>query len=154
MGHLLRNWARLYTNPTVHETVFERCISQYGKPYRAQHPFFRYGVIVDFALIEDRIVVEIDGPSHDTPVQRYKDLLRDIRFEEDGWRVVRIPNRAVYDFKSPTQIMDAVATRRSLEELREALREFPEPPVVASKPRARRPKPAPKSSGRRPRKKE
>ncbi len=38
-----------------------------------------------------RLVLEIDGPTHLTPVQRARDARRDATLRRLGWRVVRIP---------------------------------------------------------------
>jgi hypothetical protein len=43
----------------------------------------------DFHWPNLRLVVEIDGPDHDTAFQRAKDRARDELLEEHGWRVLR-----------------------------------------------------------------
>ena len=44
---------------------------------------------VDFHWPDLRLVVEIDGPDHDTAFQRAKDRARDEVLVRHGWRVVR-----------------------------------------------------------------
>lgn len=121
-----------------------------GERYRAQHPFFGPRYIADFVLLDSRTIIEVDGPSHDTLVQRYKDLVRDIRLEKEGWQVVRLKNAEVGGIDGPVHLRQILevrrATRPTLAELEEVLREFPELPVPPAKLRARRPKPAPKSA--------
>jgi hypothetical protein len=45
---------------------------------------------VDFLYRLARLVVEIDGPEHDTPLQKAVDAARDERLRAAGWRVLRI----------------------------------------------------------------
>lgn len=50
------------------------------------------GEEVDFAWPRRHLVLEIDGPTHLTPVQRARDRRRDARLVARGWRVVRVPD--------------------------------------------------------------
>jgi hypothetical protein len=48
--------------------------------------------LVDFHWPDERIVLEIDGPTHAASrVQRRRDRRRDARLRRLGWRVVRVP---------------------------------------------------------------
>lgn len=48
--------------------------------------------LVDFHWPADRVVLEIDGPTHETSsVQRARDRRRDVRLRRLGWRVLRVP---------------------------------------------------------------
>lgn len=140
----LRNWARLYSKQTTAEARAESLICLLGKRYRAEHPFFGLRRIVDFALLDDRIIIEIDGSSHNLPVQRRKDLTSTLEFEKQGWRVVRFSNSEILDVVTgPGDFMrlieERLTHRPTPEELGKALqdldREFPPP---AAKPRKRR----------------
>ena len=51
--------------------------------------------ILDFVCFEHRLIVEIDGPSHDVPEQRLADELRDVWLRDQGFRVLRLPNELV-----------------------------------------------------------
>lgn len=64
----------------------------------AGHPWPRVGgrvpgtdELVDLHWPDRRLVVEIDGPTHQTPVQRARDRRRDARLRSLGWHVVRVP---------------------------------------------------------------
>ena len=46
---------------------------------------------VDLHWPASRLVLEIDGPTHDTAVQRRRDARRDATLRLLGWRVVRVP---------------------------------------------------------------
>jgi very-short-patch-repair endonuclease len=51
--------------------------------------------IVDFVCLDRRLVVEIDGPTHEGAVQQAKDSARDVWLLEQGFRVLRLPNELV-----------------------------------------------------------
>ena len=51
--------------------------------------------IVDFASIAAKVVVEVDGPSHDAFEQGAYDQRRDAWLRSRGWRVVRLRNDLV-----------------------------------------------------------
>jgi very-short-patch-repair endonuclease len=77
-----------------HETHIERAmriaLTDAKIPFERQYRIKRFWV--DFAIIENRIVVEVDGTYwHDAA----KDALRDAEIEADGWRVLRFNDRQV-----------------------------------------------------------
>ena len=57
---------------------------QLGVKFRRQHPIGPY--IVDFASVQARLVVEIDGDTH----QYAYDMHRDRWLESRGWRLMRL----------------------------------------------------------------
>jgi very-short-patch-repair endonuclease len=59
-----------------------------GYKFRRQHPIGSF--FADFACIEHRLVVEVDGESHDWTYER--DAGRERSLARDGHRVLRIPN--------------------------------------------------------------
>jgi very-short-patch-repair endonuclease len=61
-----------------------------GFKFRRQHPVA--GFIVDFYCAKLRLVIEIDGPVHETSQGRGYDRERDAILEGLGLQVVRIPN--------------------------------------------------------------
>lgn len=153
-----RNWFYLYLNPTRAETVFEACIAKLGQPYRAQYPFPGLHRIVDFAMPEAKVVIEVDGASHEAPAQRRKDLVSTIALEKAGWRVIRFTNAEVLVdgfVLSGETIERRLASRPTLPELEAALStlllEHPElckpRPKTRKRPRAPGPKSARKRHG-------
>ena len=48
---------------------------------------------VDFANPRTRHIVEFDGPSHDSPVRKQCDAMRDKRLEAKDWTVTRIKHK-------------------------------------------------------------
>jgi len=57
-----------------------------GFKFRRQHPVDNY--IADFACVEARLTIEIDGRSHDVEAQRVRDDARTKRLGELGWRIL------------------------------------------------------------------
>ena len=60
-----------------------------GVKFRNQHPIG--GIVVDFYCAKSRLVVEIDGISHDMGDKPDRDLSRDRWLNSLNYRVVRIP---------------------------------------------------------------
>jgi len=59
--------------------------NQTGFKFRRQHPIGTY--IVDYACIAKRLVIEIDGQSHEN--RSAEDLERENTLRLNGWRVIR-----------------------------------------------------------------
>ena len=53
------------------------------------------GFIVDFVCYERRLIVEIDGPSHEDAEQQARDQERDAWLKGQGFRMLRLPNELV-----------------------------------------------------------
>jgi very-short-patch-repair endonuclease len=66
-----------------------------GYRFRKQHPIGPY--IADFACVEARLVVEVDGATHATDAEIAYDGQRTAFIEANGWRVVRVWNGDVTD---------------------------------------------------------
>lgn len=64
------------------------------RKFRQQHPIGPW--VVDFACPAIRLVVEVDGPSHDKPDQQAWDEMKEEYLQSSGWRVLRIKNANVY----------------------------------------------------------
>lgn len=65
----------------------------HGLHFRRQAPFGPF--ILDFVCHGARLVVELDGSGHGEPAQARHDARRDAVFERQGYRVIRLWNRAV-----------------------------------------------------------
>ena len=89
---LLTRWSKLYTQQTPAEASIEPAIAALGRRYRFQHPLWALGVFPDFVLLDDRLVIEVDDPSHNTKKKREADMLRTEKLVRAGWRVVRCTN--------------------------------------------------------------
>ncbi|NBB17495.1 DUF559 domain-containing protein [Caulobacter sp. SLTY] len=64
-----------------------------GFKFRRQVPIDRY--IVDFACMDAKLVVELDGPSHQTRSE--EDAVRTAVLEQKGYLVVRLDNAQVLE---------------------------------------------------------
>jgi very-short-patch-repair endonuclease len=62
----------------------------FGLKFRRQHVVG--GFVVDFYCAELRLAVEVDGPVHEDPRQRWRDEARTAALHGAGMRVVRIQN--------------------------------------------------------------
>ena len=92
----------LRNNPTSGEAQAWKALRglrPYGAHVRRQHPIGRY--VVDFAVLKERLAIEIDGPFHD----RDKDRIRDEVLANLGWHVLRVPAEFAF---APDQLLGAV----------------------------------------------
>jgi very-short-patch-repair endonuclease len=76
-----------------------------GRAFRRQHRLDRY--IVDFVCLSARLVIEVDGPSHDFTLT--EDTQRTRRLEAQGYRVLRFSNAQILtDLDSVVRTVEAV----------------------------------------------
>jgi very-short-patch-repair endonuclease len=77
-----------------------------GAKFRRQHPIDHY--IADFACVDAKLILEIDGRSHDSGEQRLRDGIRAKRLNELGWRIVVIRDDEV--LSDATLVAELVAS--------------------------------------------
>ncbi|WP_299006778.1 DUF559 domain-containing protein [uncultured Caulobacter sp.] len=77
-----------------------------GFKFRRQVPIDRY--IADFACMEARVIVELDGGAHDDEETQIRDLERTAVLESCGYLVIRFSNEAVLN--DPGGAGDAIVT--------------------------------------------
>ncbi len=75
-----------------------------GLNIRRQAPIGRY--IADFVSHAARLVIEIDGPMHETPDVNLRDAERTVWLNSQGYRVIRFANRDV--LADPTGVADQI----------------------------------------------
>lgn len=100
---LLGYWRTMCERPTAAEAALEPAIAALGERYRHQYPFWNLKYFADFALLDRKIIIEVDGDSHNTPRQKEKDLLHELAVLELGWRIVRVSNEAA--LANPSQAL-------------------------------------------------
>jgi very-short-patch-repair endonuclease len=66
-----------------------------GLKFRKQFPY--RGYVVDFACLERRLAIEVDGEAHSMGDIPLKDAKRDAQLAEDGFQTLRIAARDVLD---------------------------------------------------------
>ncbi|MCL4766345.1 MAG: DUF559 domain-containing protein [Hyphomicrobiaceae bacterium] len=72
-----------------------RELKQLGFKFRQQVPIDSH--IVDFACLSKRLVIEVDGATHSTSEERRRDAERDAYLGRQGFRVMRVWNREIFD---------------------------------------------------------
>jgi very-short-patch-repair endonuclease len=81
-----------------------------GPKFRRQFPIDQY--IADLACIEAKLIIEIDGSSHDVADQKLRDAERTARLEALGWRVLRLRDGFVLSERVAVAVLIAEALRR------------------------------------------
>jgi very-short-patch-repair endonuclease len=91
---ILRRFAREQrANAVQAETIIWRAVRDRrceGAKFRRQTVLGNY--IVDFVCFERRLIVEIDGPTHDEIEQQASDRAREAWLRAHGYRILRLPN--------------------------------------------------------------
>ena len=76
-----------------------------GAKFKRQVPIGPY--IADFVCFQARLVVEVDGPLHDRPESRLRDIVRNAYMRREGFRILRFSSE--------------VALGRMVEDIRQAV---------------------------------
>jgi very-short-patch-repair endonuclease len=76
-----------------------------GAKFRRQAPIGPY--FADFACFDPKLIVEVDGASHDFEDQIRHDLVRTAYLERSGFRVIRFAARAV--LRELPDVCDSIA---------------------------------------------
>jgi very-short-patch-repair endonuclease len=118
---LLGYWQRLYDDMTPAEVALEPAIAALGERYRSQHPFWGLKHFADFALLDRKLIIEVDGSSHNTPSQKKKDLEHTLALKSLGWEVVRVSNEQAQAVPAETVAWCLRATPQTTEQLQTAL---------------------------------
>ncbi|PVD52575.1 leucine--tRNA ligase [Terrimonas sp.] len=96
--HILKEYGRHNRkNPTPAENLLWQNIrnNKFGIKARRQHAI--KGYIVDFALLEARLIIELDGAYHNEEQQKIYDDARTKFLNEFGLRLIRFKNEEVMD---------------------------------------------------------
>lgn len=76
----------------------------YRESYEREYQVGKY--LVDFAFVDKKIAVEVDGKQHDEVDQVIHDVDKDVFLENNGWRVYRIESRDCWNPKKMTWVID------------------------------------------------
>ena len=93
---------------TPHEAALWQLLRAHrmeGFHWRRQHPIGPY--FADFACVKAKLVVELDGSSHDD--RQEHDAHRDAMLREHGWTTLRIPNRDL--MRSPEGVWQTIVAQ-------------------------------------------
>lgn len=66
-----------------------------GRKFRRQHSIENY--IVDFYCSSEKLIIELDGQTHDNHIAEENDDIRDTFLNNLGFRVLRFENKLVFD---------------------------------------------------------
>jgi very-short-patch-repair endonuclease len=72
-----------------------KALSNEGYHFRRQTPV--RGYFLDFVCFKHRLIIEVDGASHETEEQARKDRVRDAIFAREGFRTLRFDNAMIRD---------------------------------------------------------
>jgi 5-methyltetrahydrofolate--homocysteine methyltransferase len=89
-----------------------RMLRDEGFAFRREHKHGRY--FADFVCLRRKLIVEVDGPLHESDEARKHDKARDAWLSAEGFVVIRFKDR------------DILSSRSWLREVREALQRQPE----------------------------
>ena len=83
-----------------------------GFSFRRQVPFRNY--IADFACLSVKLIVELDGESHDFDERQKADQYRDTFFVSEGFHVLRFTNEQVMsNLEGVVEVIRQVASSRT-----------------------------------------
>ena len=99
--HLYNNRLRKFARENrSYGTIAEACLWKYalsrkktGYTFKRQRPVLNY--IADFMCQELKLIIEVDGNSHDSPEAFERDKIRQIELEQAGFVVIRFTNEEV-----------------------------------------------------------
>lgn len=83
----------LRNNPTFSEARLWSCLKNkqlHGRRFRRQHSIGNY--IVDFFCYSEKLIIEVDGTSHNEAFAEDYDIERDRCLKNLGFNIIRIPS--------------------------------------------------------------
>jgi len=90
---LARRFRKEHTRAELLLWLYLRNKQVKGIKFKRQVPIGRY--IVDFASIQQKLIIEIDGGQHNEDIQKQKDNQRTQFLESQGYRVIRVWNNEI-----------------------------------------------------------
>lgn len=100
-------WRR--SNQSYPEKVFEKFLTErgYADKFLIQREYSFFPYFIDFAFVDLKIAIEIDGSQHLLPERKERDEKKDSLLQENGWRVIRIAESVVKtDWDAIQQVLD------------------------------------------------
>lgn len=155
MSMMLRWGYRLLMNMTPAEVALEPAVAALGERYRSQFPFLGQKLFADFALLDRKLIIEVDGNSHDVPSQKLKDIQHTLALKALGWEVIRVTNEQALANPAGTVAGALQATPQTVAQLQSALQTLTQnyPSLLEPKPKKSRSRkartPAKRAAGKR-----
>ncbi len=72
-----------------------KALRKQGYHFRRQAPV--RGYFLDFVCFKQRLIIEVDGASHETEERAKQDRVRDAVFAQEGFRTLRFHNAMIRD---------------------------------------------------------
>jgi len=94
-----------YYRTSLEEIVADELQSR-GIEFLEQHPT-RSGFVLDFVIFPN-IVIEADGPCHDSSKNRRRDRFRDRILKNEGWKVYRLNYELITNSEKFKQMMNII----------------------------------------------
>ena len=82
---------RWNNKPSYPESFFMKVIENefQNKNYKREFPFYKYSL--DFAWVDEKKAIEIDGEQHERFIDQInRDLQKDKLLQQNGWKLLRI----------------------------------------------------------------
>ena len=106
----------LRTNPTKAEEILWEYLRRKALGYKFRRQFSIMNKIVDFGCEELKLVVELDGWTHDFEKTQAKDLIKQKMLESCGYKVVRYTNEEIYgDIEKVLENLESICKLRAIE---------------------------------------
>ncbi|KAF0183528.1 MAG: hypothetical protein FD163_2248 [Hyphomonadaceae bacterium] len=102
----------LRNSPTKAETILWKILRNLNiekVKFRRQHPIPPY--ITDFAALEIKLIIEVDGATHSTEAELMYDQARTNFLVEKGFEIIRVWNDDIY--KNLSGVLEYLASRIS-----------------------------------------
>ena len=96
-------------NMSYPEEMFLKFLNErgYADKFLIQREYSIFPYFIDFAFVDLKIAIEIDGSQHLLSERKAKDELKDALLIENGWRVIRIAESSVKkDWDSIQRVLD------------------------------------------------
>jgi very-short-patch-repair endonuclease len=96
-------------NMSYLEEMFLKFLTErgYADKFLIQREFSVFPYFIDFAFVDLKIAIEIDGSQHLLPERKKKDELKDALLHSQGWRVIRIAESVIKtDWDIIQQVLD------------------------------------------------
>lgn len=96
-------------NMSYPEEMFLKFLTErgYADKFLIQREFSVFPYFIDFAFVDLKIAIEIDGSQHLLPERKKKDELKDALLHSQGWRVIRIAESVIKtDWDIIQQVLD------------------------------------------------
>ena len=86
----------LRANPTKAEEILWKFLRRNQLGYKFRRQFSVNNLVVDFCSEQLKVVIELDGWTHDFEATQLKDMRKQKMLESNGYKVVRYTNEQIY----------------------------------------------------------